>query len=99
MRALALAVEDDAIAEFSVPYALSESYAHLGTRGNMASRPRPRAQRAADLDAWSNLLDQLGGNLANEARWLREVVHTMQSSLLGVGEIQNILCPRYADIT
>jgi hypothetical protein len=70
MGALAFAVEYDAIAEFLVAYALSETDPKLaaGRRGGLPASGRlRRMHRARNLDAGPYFLDMLVRNFGNKS--------------------------------
>src|SRR5690242_1836966 len=86
VAALPLQVQDHALAELAVPHALSE--ADAARRRIFLDGAAPRhVDRPRYLDARADFLDQLRGNLADEARRRAIAVDAVQSALLSIREI------------
>src|SRR5688572_10880480 len=94
MRAAPLAVEHDAFAELAVPHALPQADAALHGRSDRSAPidgPRDDHLRA-------DLLDELGGDLAQETRRRRERLGAVHATLLRMREVQLALGTRDADV-
>jgi hypothetical protein len=74
MRSLTLAIENDAIAKFTVPDPLAEANAQFGTgrhaAGSATRTPSTWRHGPADLNTWPDFLHQLSRNFRNKSRWL-----------------------------
>src|SRR5688572_9903675 len=77
MRTVTFQVEDHAFAEFSVAHARPQADAAHG--GFFRSEALAR-RRTRDLDARPDLLDQLGGELLHESRFLAVTVDAVQAA-------------------
>src|SRR5688572_12547437 len=80
---LSLQVQDHALAEFAVAHALAEPDA-ARRRFFLDPAAARHVNRPRDLDARPHFLEQLRGNLANEARWRAVAVDAVQAPLLRV---------------
>src|SRR5262245_49611628 len=97
MTALALQVQDHALAELAMPHALTE--ADAARRGIFLHGAALRhVNRPRHLDARAYFFEQLGGNLADEARRRAVTVDAVQAALLGIREEQLLHRARRADI-
>ncbi len=99
MRALSFTIEYNAVAEFPVTNALAQANSEFGARLRRAGAARRRAHRPGHQDTRTNFLHILVRNLGNKPRWLRKIVHAVQTALLGIGNVQGLLGARNADVT
>src|SRR5690606_14319893 len=93
VRAAAGAREHDALAELVMSYALTQADAGNAERAFGAPIDGPRHDHRRP-----DFLDELGRQLAQEARRDRVRLLTVQASLLGIGHVQLLARARDADV-
>src|SRR5262245_61788175 len=95
--AMALDREHHAVAELLMAHPLAEPQAP-GLIVEISAGASRGVDRARDVDARPDLLDELVGHLGDEARGRAVAVHAVHAPLLGVGQVQVAHGPRGPDV-